>query len=107
MGRTDAQGRLRFELPGELSDGWELQVDAGPGHRDYLELPEDGGGRSLQDGGQATVDSVGRGALLSWRSTGLGRLLAQRPAPATLPLVGGLAMGLSAVGVILFQRRRR
>ena len=39
VGQTDAQGRLRFRLPAEATAAWELQVDAGPGHRDYLELP--------------------------------------------------------------------
>ncbi|MEB3199481.1 MAG: hypothetical protein VKK62_02990 [Synechococcaceae cyanobacterium] len=39
LGRTDAEGRLRFRLPSTPRPGWELMVDAGPGHRDYLELP--------------------------------------------------------------------
>jgi nickel transport protein len=39
VGRTDAAGQLRFDLPPRSGTGWELQVDAGPGHRDYLELP--------------------------------------------------------------------
>ncbi|MBW4530794.1 MAG: hypothetical protein KME02_08925 [Aphanothece saxicola GSE-SYN-MK-01-06B] len=40
LGRTDASGRIVFTLPPQASRLWEVQVDAGPGHRDYLELPE-------------------------------------------------------------------
>ena len=40
LGRTDAEGRLTFALPGGARSDWEVQVDAGPGHRDYLELPK-------------------------------------------------------------------
>lgn len=39
IGYTDARGQLRFQLPGAAGSDWELQVDRGPGHRDYLELP--------------------------------------------------------------------
>jgi nickel transport protein len=39
LGRTDAQGSLTFNLPQQVRPDWELQVDGGPGHRDYLELP--------------------------------------------------------------------
>lgn len=39
LGRTDAQGHLRFDLPRQADAGWEVRVDQGPGHRDYLELP--------------------------------------------------------------------
>ena len=38
LGRTDASGRLTLDLSG-LDDGIvDLQVDGGPGHRDYLEM---------------------------------------------------------------------
>lgn len=40
LGRTDASGSIVFTLPPQASRQWEVQVDAGPGHRDYLELPE-------------------------------------------------------------------
>lgn len=43
VGRTDDQGRLTFALPSAARPDWELQVDAGPGHRDYLELPAPAG----------------------------------------------------------------
>lgn len=39
LGRTDAQGRLEFQLPRQAGADWEVQVDRGAGHRDYLELP--------------------------------------------------------------------
>lgn len=39
VGRTDASGRLSFALPSGIAPDWEIRVDAGPGHRDYLELP--------------------------------------------------------------------
>ena len=43
LGRTDAQGQLSFALPKGASGDWELQVDGGPGHRDYLEMPVQAG----------------------------------------------------------------
>jgi len=39
LGRTDARGQLNFQLPAGARSNWEVQVDGGPGHRDYLELP--------------------------------------------------------------------
>lgn len=39
LGHTDAKGHLSFQLPARASADWEIQVDAGPGHRDYLEVP--------------------------------------------------------------------
>ena len=39
VGRTDATGQLRFQLPEQVDPSWEVRVDQGPGHRDYLELP--------------------------------------------------------------------
>ena len=39
LGRTDGQGQLSFTLPKGANGAWELQVDGGPGHRDYLEMP--------------------------------------------------------------------
>jgi nickel transport protein len=40
LGRTDANGHLSFQLPPGARSDWEVQVDGGPGHRDYLELPK-------------------------------------------------------------------
>ena len=42
LGRTNAKGQLNFSLPAQASADWEIQVDAGPGHRDYLEVNETG-----------------------------------------------------------------
>lgn len=39
LGQTDDRGRIRFQLPPQANPAWEIQVDAGPGHRDYLEVP--------------------------------------------------------------------
>lgn len=39
LGHTNAEGQLTFQLPAQARADWEVQVDAGPGHRDYLELP--------------------------------------------------------------------
>jgi hypothetical protein len=42
LGRTDARGQLRFQVPQNATASWEVQVDQGPGHQDYLELPGTG-----------------------------------------------------------------
>ena len=47
LGRTDSQGQLSFALPKGANGDWELQVDGGPGHRDYLEMPVQGGQAQL------------------------------------------------------------
>jgi nickel transport protein len=39
VGRTNSKGLLSFALPRDANGDWELQVDGGPGHRDYLSLP--------------------------------------------------------------------
>ncbi len=39
LGETNAEGRLTFTVPARAQADWEVQVDAGPGHRDYIELP--------------------------------------------------------------------
>ena len=81
IGRTDATGRLRFALPDDAAPDWELLVDAGPGHRDYLELAE----------------------------AGTALPLAARPeplAPWRRPLPGGLALGLGAAVALVSGRRR-
>lgn len=78
IGRTDAQGRLRFRLPAQVQADWELQVDAGPGHRDYLELP---GGQAGPPAALAPVKPS------RWRP-----LL---PAASALALVGLLGLGVS------------
>lgn len=47
LGRTDSRGQLSFNLPSNANGDWELQVDGGPGHRDYLEMPVKGGRAQL------------------------------------------------------------
>lgn len=47
VGRTDSHGQLSFALPKGSNGDWELQVDGGPGHRDYLEMPVQGGQAQL------------------------------------------------------------
>lgn len=42
LGHTNANGQLTFTLPSQARADWEVLVDAGPGHRDYLELPAPG-----------------------------------------------------------------
>jgi hypothetical protein len=46
LGRTDVHGQLRFQLPQTVDGSWEVRVDQGPGHRDYLELPGGAADRS-------------------------------------------------------------
>lgn len=48
LGHTDSQGRLSFRLPAQATPDWEIQVDAGPGHRDYLEVPPAVSGRTAR-----------------------------------------------------------
>jgi len=38
LGRTGSDGRFSAQLPAQASRQWELVIDGGPGHRDYLEL---------------------------------------------------------------------
>jgi hypothetical protein len=38
LGRTNAHGRFQGRVPAGAQRRWELVVDGGPGHRDYLEL---------------------------------------------------------------------
>ena len=81
LGRTDGQGQLSFALPKGAHGAWELQVDGGPGHRDYLEMP-------LQ-GGQAQLDRVSR-----------------QPHPARSGWLLGLS-GLGAAAMLLGLQRVR
>ena len=40
LGETDAEGRFTGELPALDSDAWDVVIDGGIGHRDYLGLDE-------------------------------------------------------------------
>ncbi len=89
LGHTGPDGRLSFTLPPTASKEWEIQVDAGPGHRDYL-APTDAGDTPASSGagGHATEPIRHR----IWRSSLPGPL-------AGLALVGG-------IGLLARQRRR-
>ncbi len=75
LGRTDAEGRLAFALPARTGADAEIQVDAGAGHRDWIELTELG--RSA------------RQAALPWASL-RGNLFSLAPV-VVLGVLGGLA----------------
>jgi len=75
LGRTNADGRLAFALPAGIGRDAEIQVDAGAGHRDWIELSE--------------LGRPARQAAQPW--AGLrGNLLTLAPL-AALGLLGGLA----------------
>ncbi len=95
LGRTDAQGQLSFALPKGASGDWELQVDGGPGHRDYLEMPVSQGRPELDRLSEA-------------HDHGLAGLLAEAGPSQGLLLLGGLS-GLAGLGGVslLLQRFRR
>lgn len=78
LGRTDASGTLRFQLPQGVGADWEVQVDQGPGHRDYLELPAaPAAGSAVRSAGpiKRTLTST-RTALLQPQPMGLAALVA-------------------------------
>lgn len=80
LGHTDNQGRLNFRLPPQATPDWEIQVDAGPGHRDYLEVP---------------AASAGKGATVTSSETPLSGPLSHTLALSALGisgLMGGLLM---------------
>ncbi|MBW0172961.1 MAG: hypothetical protein KXJ50_00485 [Vulcanococcus sp.] len=63
LGRTNAQGQLSFALPKQANGEWELQVDGGPGHRDYLEMPVQQGQAKLDQISQSSHGSTPLGWL--------------------------------------------
>ena len=93
LGRTDASGTLRFALPKGVGADWELQVDQGPGHRDYLELPAASG--RVQPARQASL--VER----TWWDA---QAIVQQPQP--LALAGLVALG-GLGGAAVLRRRQR
>lgn len=92
LGRTDAHGQLSFALPKGASGDWDVQVDGGPGHRDYITMPV--------QAGQAQLDRLSGRQL-----PGLGDFLATLRHPGVLAL-GGLC-GVAGVLIGLDRRRRR
>lgn len=87
LGRTDSRGQLSFALPHGASGDWELQVDGGPGHRDYLEMPVRAGRPDLEQ----LSERDRQGALGGWLA-GLGGLGA-----------AAMLLGLQRIGL---QRNR-
>ena len=85
LGHTDDHGRIRFRLPPQASADWEIQVDAGPGHRDYLEVPAAHGGTSPGTDGSrpGSVLPLRLSHLQGWLAFGLagslGGLMLRRP----------------------------
>ena len=67
LGRTDASGTLQLDLRGVADGVVDLQVDGGPGHRDYLELPVDGGEVNLDAVVSLPVSLMLMGLLVSVR----------------------------------------
>jgi nickel transport protein len=79
LGRTDTNGRLAFVLPAQAGGNGEIQVDAGAGHRDWIELSEIG------NAGHQTSQQGPR----NW--AGLGASLLSMAPITALGLLGGLA----------------
>jgi hypothetical protein len=65
LGSTDAEGQLRFVLPAGADASWEVKVDQGPGHRDYLELPLEAAATTEPQLGQSLLRSLSRPDLLA------------------------------------------
>ncbi len=93
MGRTDAHGTLRFQLPRNAGLDWEVVVDQGPGHRDYLELPPPA---ATPRGAGPAANLVFPRERINWQAT-----LGSTP----LAVAGVVALG--GLGCTAFGRRRR
>ena len=65
LGRTDAAGQIRLDLDGVKDGRYDLQVDGGPGHRDYLEVPIQAGRVNLDEVVQSPLVLVLVGLLVS------------------------------------------
>jgi nickel transport protein len=91
VGRTDSNGQLRFRLPEGASAAWEVQVDRGPGHRDYLELP---GAGPTSPRAAAPTTLLGRQRAAGWQPLGLA---------AIVGTLGGGVLG----GSLAWRRSRR
>jgi nickel transport protein len=101
LGQTNAEGQLQFQLPSQAGSDWELQVDAGPGHRDYLELSE-----NLMDAAASLPATAAPALVRSSLVRKVGqpqRWLDQR----SQLLVGLTSVGLGAAGLLSSTRRRR
>jgi nickel transport protein len=98
LGKTDSRGQLRFQLPQQAGSDWEVQVDAGPGHRDYLELND------------TLAGPLAAEPLPAVRRTPLARKLSEPQLwleQRSKLLVGLTGAGLGAAGLLRLSRRRR
>ena len=93
VGRTNSKGQLSFALPRDAHGEWDVNVDGGPGHRDYLSLPI--------NRGQADLNRISDGL----RPTPPDRLSAWLIAWPLVGAVGGLMGGCTAL--LLGRHRRR
>jgi len=75
VGRTDSHGQLSFALPSNASGDWELQVDGGPGHRDYLEMPVRAGQVQLDQLSEHDHPMGRRGWLVGFGGVGAAAML--------------------------------
>jgi nickel transport protein len=98
VGRTNSKGQLSFALPRDAHGEWDVQVDGGPGHRDYLSLPI--------NKGQADLNRISNGhrpnpteGLVAWPSA------ANLASPWTL--VGAIGGFMSGCTALLLGRHRR
>jgi len=104
VGRTDASGQLRFRLPQNATAAWEVQVDQGPGHRDYLELPTaEASPSSLPAQARARFSSASPG----WADAGLAPLLLGLFAAGGLCAAGSLLGWSGLLGWKRAMGRRR
>ena len=65
LGRTDASGQIRLNLDGVKDGLYDLQVDGGPGHRDYLEVPVQAGRVELDEVVQSPLALILVGLLVN------------------------------------------
>ena len=65
LGQTDADGKLNLDLSRFDNGIVDLQIDGGPGHRDYLTLPVEDGRVQLDEVVQVPILLVLVGSLVS------------------------------------------
>ena len=95
VGRTNSKGQLSFALPSDAHGEWDVQVDGGPGHRDYLSLPINRGQADL-----TRISDGHRPSPAAWLSA------SNLASPWILVgAVGGVIGGCSAL--LLGRHRRR